>query len=225
MLLRARPRRRRRRRRPRASRARVDRRSSASIRARVRCSRRRRRRHLHRGDGARVRPHRNRSRVLHRASKSRIIRARTAARGRAGRGRSRSVAFSHGVRNTRNASSRDAIGQKTSRKVKKNIATRAPGRSNSRARASVCQAVGLSVLSVPRPMRDAAELTDIEPDDATVDPRAKINYDVRERCARRPTRVSRRPGRRLHRSVRRVNRADDGRGTTETDRTRATTGL
>ena len=139
-----------------------------------------------------------------------------------GRGRAR---HSHGVRNTRNASSRDAIGQKTSRKVKKTIATRAPGRSNSRARASVCQAVGLSVLSVPRPMRDAAELTDIEPDDATVDPRAKINYDVRERCARRPTRVSRRPGRRLHRSVRRVNRADDGRGTTETDRTRATTGL
>ena len=147
---------------------------------------------------------------------------RARAPGAVGRGRLR---HSHGVRNTRNASSRDAIGQKTSRKVKKTIATRAPGRSNSRARASVCQAVGLSVLSVPRPMRDAAELTDIEPDDATVDPRAKINYDVRERCARRPTRVSRRPGRRLHRSVRRVNRADDGRGTTETDRTRATTGL
>ena len=147
---------------------------------------------------------------------------RAGAPGAVGRGRAR---HSHGVRNTRNASSRDAIGQKTSRKVKKTIATRAPGRSNSRARASVCQAVGLSVLSVPRPMRDAAELTDIEPDDATVDPRAKINYDVRERCARRPTRVSRRPGRRLHRSVRRVNRADDGRGTTETDRTRATTGL
>jgi hypothetical protein len=39
-----------------------------------------------------VRPHRNRSRALHRASKSRIIRARTAARGRAGRGRARSGA-------------------------------------------------------------------------------------------------------------------------------------
>ena len=78
---------------------------------------------------------------------------RAGAPGAVGRGRAR---HSHGVRNTRNASSRDAIGQKTSRKVKKTIATRAPGRSNSRARASVCQAVGLSVLSV-RPVRPEAD--------------------------------------------------------------------
>ena len=155
-------------------------------------------------------------------------RARTAARGRAGRGRSRSVASL--TWRSKHAkcvlAGRDRA--KNVPKSKKNHRDPRAGafeQSSARVRLSSCLSVCPSVLYVPRPMRDAAELTDIEPDDATVDPRAKINYDVRERCARRPTRVSRRPGRRLHRSVRRVNRADDGRGTTETDRTRATTRL
>jgi hypothetical protein len=77
-------------------------------------------------------------------------------------------------------------------------------------------------------MSGAEELTDIEPDDATVDPRAKISYDVRERCGRRVSTSRDDPAR--QRSVRAFatlesRTTDDGRRTTETDRTRATIGV
>jgi len=77
-------------------------------------------------------------------------------------------------------------------------------------------------------MSGAEELTDIEPDDATVDPRAKISYDVRERCGRRADASRDDPAR--QRSVRAFatlesRTTDDGRRTTETDRTRATIGV
>ena len=73
-------------------------------------------------------------------------------------------------------------------------------------------------------MSGAEELTDIEPDDATVDPRAKISYDVRERCGRRADASRDDPAR--QRSVRAfatlVRVEDDGRWTTDDGRRRLT---